>query len=57
MLRLVLNQSFFDNVLVTDRIKLLSMNFNMIVTCFMPQFLSREAILPQKLVRTGFKIN
>ena len=57
MLRLVLNQSFFDNVLVTDRIKLLRMDFNMILRCFMPQFLCREVILPQKHVRTGLKKN
>ena len=55
MLRLVLNQSFFDNVLVTDRIKLLRMDFNMILRCFMPQFLCREVILPQKHVKTGLK--
>ena len=55
MLRLVLNQSFFDNVLLTNRIKLLRMDFNMILRCFMPQFLCREVILPQKHVRTRFK--
>ena len=52
---MVLNQSFFDDVLETDRINLMRMNFSMIVRHFWSKLPFPEAVLPQKRDCVGLK--